>query len=179
MTQEEGKHGSVRHAFDKMQDVVGGMAGRMSASMVSSADAFVEKAALSDMYEIVSANIALRRAISPDVKQAARQMIEDHTASTHHLMAALEMNETRGVAQPPSKLDARHQTMIEHLEAAPESDFDATYLDQQVLAHEEALTLLVHYRDNGDNPQLRSAAAGVAPVVHRHLQHMKALKTAH
>ena len=178
MTQQE-KHGSVRHSFDKLQDVVGGMMGRMSASMVSSANAFVEKAALSDRYEIEAGKIALRRSKSPDLMVLAKTMIVDHTASTHNLQAALEMQETRGVIAPPSDLDARHRTMIDHLEAAPDDQFDSTYIDQQVLAHEEALSLLVHFRDNGDNPQLRSCAEAFAPVVYRHLQHCKALKQGH
>jgi putative membrane protein len=178
MTQEQ-KHGTVRHTFDKLQDVVGGMIGRMSASTVSSANAFIEKASLSDMYEIQAANVALRRTKSPDIMQLAKRMITDHTASTHNLQAALEMRETRGVMGPPAKLDARHRTMIDHLEAAPDDSFDSTYLDQQVLAHEEALTLLVHFRDNGDNPQLRSCAESFAPVVYRHLQHCKALRQGH
>lgn len=178
MTQEE-KHGSVRHTFDKLQDVVGGMMGRMSASMVSSANQFVEKAALSDRYEIEAARIALRRTKSPDLMLLAKTMMTDHTASTHNLRAALEMQETRGVMGPPSELDARHKTLIEHLEAAPDDMFDSTYIDQQVLAHEEALSLLVHYRDHGDNPQLRSCADAFVPVVYRHLQHCKALKQGH
>jgi putative membrane protein len=178
MTQTE-KHGSVRNTIDKLTDAVGGMMGRMSASMVSSANAFVEKAALSDRYEIEAAMIALRRTTSPDLRLLAKTMVADHTASTHNLQAALEMQETRGVIGPPTELDARHKTMIEHLEAAPDDQFDATYIDQQVLAHEEALTLLVHFRDNGDNPQLRSCAGAFAPVVYRHLQHCKALKQGH
>jgi putative membrane protein len=178
MTQEH-KHGSVRNTFDKLQDAVGGMMGRMSASMVSSANAFVEKAALSDRYEIEAARVALRRTKSPDLVQLAKTMVADHTASTHNLQAALEMQETRGVMGPPAELDARHRTMIEHLEAAPDDQFDSTYIDQQVLAHEEALALLVHFRDQGDNPQLRSCAGAFAPVVYRHLQHCKALKQGH
>lgn len=178
MTQQE-KHSSVRNTFDKLQDAVGGMMGRMSASMVSQANAFVEKASLSDRYEIEAGRIALRRAKSPDLLLLAKTMIADHTASKHNLQAALEMNETRGVMGPPPELDARHRTLIEHLEAAPDDKFDSTYIDQQVLAHEEALTLLVHFRDNGDNPQLRSCAGAFAPVVYRHLQHCKAIKQGH
>lgn len=178
MTQQE-KHGTVRHTFDKLQDVVGGMMGRMSASMVTSANAFVEKAALSDRYEIEAAIVALRRTKSPEVMLLAKTMIADHTASTHNLQAALEMNETRGVMGPPPELDARHRTLVDHLLAAPDEMFDSTYLDQQVLAHEEALALLVNYRDEGDNPQLRSCAGAFAPVVYRHLQHCKALRQGH
>lgn len=177
MTQQQEKtHTGVERLIDKLQDVVGGMAGRMSASMVQTASQLVAKAGVSDMYELEAARVALQRSSSPEIKALARNMIMDHTTSTHQLQAALEMSETRGVPAPPDQLDERHRTMIENLEGAPANKFDSTYLDQQVLAHEEALTLLVHYRDHGDNPQLRSCAAGTAPVVYRHLQHAKALR---
>ncbi len=103
-------------------------------------------------------------------------MIVDHTTSTHHLRSALRMNSTRGLPPPPTELDERRKTMIEHLEAAPDEKFDETYVDQQVLAHKETVDLMTGFRDHGDNPQLRSLAAGTAPVVTRHLAHMERLR---
>lgn len=176
MSQNSEKHGTVQHAMGKLQDMVGGMAGRMAASAVTSAGTFVEKAASGDMYEIEAAKLALRRASSSEVKAFARTMLEDHTTSSHGLKAALEMNETKGVSAPPGQLETRHKKMLEHLDATRADQFDATYLDQQLLAHEETLTLMMSYFNKGDNPQLRSLAAGTAPVVARHLQRVKALK---
>lgn len=169
------EHGRLQHTMGKAQDALGGVAGRMSAAMVTSADQFVENAAIGDMYEIAAANVALRRASSPAVRALAKMMHDDHTTSMHHLVAALEMTETLEVASPPTQVDARRQKMLENLEAAPDDKFDSTYVDQQVLAHEETLTLMTSFRDKGDNPQLRSLAAATAPVIERHLRHVKAL----
>lgn len=178
MTQQQReKLGSVHYAMDKLQDLLGGLLGRAMAKGVTTADAFVENAAIADMYEIQAAGVALQRSTSPQVKEFARKMISDHTTSTHHLKAALEMNETKGVKPPPTELDARRRKMIENLNAAPADKFDDMYLDQQVLAHEETLSLLTKYYNDGDNPQLRSCAAGSAPVVYRHLEHVKAMKS--
>lgn len=176
MDDKTGSHGTVQHTVDKMQDAIAGMAGRATASTVSTADAFVKNAAVADLYEIRAARLALQRSSSPQVKAIASEMINDHTTSIHQLKAALEMNETKGIPPPPQELDTRREKMVEHLNAAPEDKFDTTYLDQQILAHQEALALLLSYRDKGDNPQLRSVAAGAAPVVYGHLQQMKALK---
>jgi len=170
------QHEGVRHTVDKLQDAVGGLVGRVSAGMTKEADSFVQNAAIGDLYEIASAELALERASSPEVRAWAVQMIDDHMTSAHQLAAALEMNETRGVAPIPTQLDARRRTMYEHLESAPADKFDAAYLDQQLLAHEETFTLLQAYRREGDNSQLRSFAAGAAPVVARHLSHVKAFK---
>lgn len=168
--------GTIKNTMDKVTDTVGGTAGKMSAAMTTGADGFAENAAIGDMYEIAAARIALLRSTSEPVRQVARKMIADHTTSTHHLQAALEMNETKGVSPPPRQLDTRRKTMIDHLEQAPDDRFDTTYLDQQILAHEETVSLMKSYRDGGDNPQLRSVAAGAAPVVERHLEKVKALR---
>ena len=58
--------------------------------------------------------------------------------------------------------------MIDHLRDAPDDDFDKMYLDQQKLTHQEAIALHRGYAENGDNPQLRSVAAGGLPMVVRH-----------
>lgn len=167
--------GEIKNTIDKVTDAVGGTVGKMSAATTTGADAFVENAAIGDMYEIAAGRLALQRA-SENVREMARMMIADHTTSTHHLMAALEMNETRGVAPPPAELDTRRQTMLKHLQDAPADAFDATYADQQVLAHEETVSLMRSYSEGGDNPQLRSLALSTLPVVERHLTMMKRLR---
>lgn len=176
--QQQQRGGMFKNFFGKVTDALGGAMGQVSASMAVTADRFVENAAIGDLYEITAAEIALRRSASEDVRTIAREMIEDHTTSRHQLQAALESSEARGVAPPPRTLDSRRQTMVKHLEEAPDDAFDSTYVDQQVLAHEETATLMRSYRDGGDNPQLQSYAAGTAPVVERHLDHVKQLRAA-
>lgn len=167
----------IKKTIDKAADALGGMAGKMGAAVTTEPDGFVENAAIGDLYEITAARIALQKGRSDAVRMMARQMIADHTTSTHHLQAALEMNETRGVAAPPQQLDSRRQTMVKHLEEAPEDDFDKTYLDQQVLAHEETVSLMRGFEQHGTNPQLRSFAAGTRPVVERHLTMAKEMRS--
>jgi putative membrane protein len=172
----EEKKSVVGHTVDRMMDSAGGMIGAAKAAAITTAGAFVENAAIGDRYEIESARLALQRSQSPLIRAAAERMIIDHTANTHHLMAALEMNEARGVAEPPAALDKRRQTMIEHLRDAPDEGFDRTYASQQVMAHEETVALMRSYASGGDNPQLRSVAQSALPVVERHLEHMSVLQ---
>lgn len=168
--------GELKQAMNKATDAIGGTAGKLGANMTSSADGFVESAAIGDLYEIEAGRIALNRTRRPEIQEVARKMIADHTANTHHLQAALEMRETQRVAPPPRELDARRKSMIGHLEEAPDDAFDATYLDQQVLAHEETVTLMSTYAESGDNPQLQSLALSALPVVERHRAKVKALR---
>lgn len=165
--------GELENKLDKAGDTLGGTAGKMDAARTTDADGFVENAAIGDIYEIEAANIALDRSRDPSIHAIAKKMVADHTASTHHLQAALEMNETNGVIDPPKVPDARRKKMLQHLSEAPEDAFDKTYLDQQVLAHEETVSLMESYCEGGDNAQLRSVAQGNLPVVKRHLAHVK------
>ena len=178
MTERNEKHGALHRAVDKAADAMGGMAGRASANTAGShsAAAFAQNAAIGDMYEIAAGKLALQHASHPLVKEAALKMIDDHSTSTHQLRSAMLMNETKGVPALPDKIDARRKSMLDHLQATPADKFDATYLDQQILAHKETVDLMTGYRDSGDNAQLRSFAEGTAPVVQRHLAHMERLK---
>lgn len=162
--------------IDKVTDAVGGMVGKINAATTSGADTFVEQASIGDAYEIAAGRLAQRRARREDVRAMAAKMVVDHTTSRHHMLAALEMNETRGVAPPPEALDTRREAMLEHLSKADDEAFDSLYVDQQVLAHEETTSLMRSYADKGDNPQLRSLALATLPVVERHLAHMKRLR---
>ena len=168
--------GTVGNLVDRAMDAVGGAIGTASATTATSADAFVENAAIGDRYEIEAGRIALARSGSAQVRSAAAKMIVDHTANSHHLLAALEMNETGGVAPPPQGVDTRREKMLKHLDEAPDHKFDTTYLSQQVLAHEETVTLMREFAQAGDNPQLRSLAVSGLPVIERHLEHMKMLQ---
>jgi putative membrane protein len=173
-----GERSSNRGLAGKAKELVSGVVGRVAARAAGgqSSTAFIRNAAVGDLYEIESAKLALERAKSPRVKEVAQQMIDDHTTSTHQLQSALRMNETRGESAAPTSLDARRRTMVDNLREASDDEFDQAYLDQQVLAHKETVDLMTTYRDRGKNAQLRSFAAGTAPVVKRHLHHMEALR---
>lgn len=169
--------GEIKHAFEKVTDVVGGTAGKMSAAATTGADGFVENATVGNLYELEAARIAMQRTLSEPIRLFAKAMLLDHTTAMHQMSAALEMNETAGVAPPPMELDTRRAAMVKHLVDAPEDAFDNTYVDQQVLAHEETVTLMRTYAESGDTPQLRSVALGTLPVVERHLNHAKMMKS--
>src|SRR5690606_33575950 len=142
------KHGGLRGTMDKVTDTVGGMVGKASAATVTTAESFVENAAIGNMYEIEAARIALQRSRSEPVREFAQTMIDDHMTATHQMMSALrssEVTRSHGSLQAPTELDARRSSMIEHLQKAEDADFDKRYLDQQQMAHAETETLLSGY----------------------------------
>lgn len=175
MANENETHTGAGRAVDKAQDAVGAAVGKASASLGGgSTGAFVKNAALGDMYEIQAAEVALRRAKDPKVRTLAEEMIADHRKASANLKS--EVQSLDDVAGPPGELDARRKGMIENLEKAPDAEFDASYLEQQSAAHDEATTLFRNYADNGDNPKLKAFAQETLPVLERHFEHVRQLQ---
>jgi putative membrane protein len=147
-----------------------------SATTTVTAGGFVTQAATSDLYEIQAAKIAEQKATSPAVKKFAARMARDHTASTGKLKAILAGGTVS--ATTPTKLDERRKGLINNLNSAAPADFDKTYVDQQIAAHQEAVILLQGYAQKGDNAVLRAFATGVLPTVRAHLAIAKSVKDA-
>jgi putative membrane protein len=169
---EEHDNGALEFAMHRIEDAAGGISGRVGAAMTERAEDFVQSAAVGDMYEIKSSWLALERASSDDVRDLARRMIAEHTESSARLEALLP-DELREAV--PSELDRRRQMMLRHLRESRPENFDRTYLDQQRIAHQESVTLMHHFRDNGDNPVLREFAAEISPIIESHLEHITAM----
>jgi putative membrane protein len=151
------------------QDVAGAATGvATGATGAVNADAFARDAAIGGMYEIESSKLALERASSPDVKAAARMIIDDHTAADAKLKALVAAGKAPGPL--PTALDERRKGMLDNLKGASAKDFDDRYLDQQTMAHHEALLAFNGYAKMGDNADLKAFAAETAPKLEHHAE---------
>jgi putative membrane protein len=136
------------------------------AETAPSAQEFAQMQAMSDMYELASSNIALKRAAGAPTKEFAQMMVADHTKSTQALKDAIAAS-GQSLALP-TKLDTEHQAQIDILESLNGPDFDREYMSQQMAGHRKALTLLKSYGGNGDVAELRQFAQATIPVVQKH-----------
>ena len=154
------------------QDAVGAAVGQTSAATLGSHDtgAFVSNASQSDMYEIEAGKMAATMAKNADVKAFGKMMVTAHTAMTNEMKPLV----TAAGQTPAAALDQRRQGFLDNLRAS--KNFDKDYIDQQVAAHEEALTLMKGYGDAGDDAGLKAAAAKAVPTVQKHLDQAKALQ---
>jgi len=161
-------------AMGSAESATSAAVGQVAAATTFTAEGFVTGAATSDMFEIAAAKLALDRGADPAIKTFAKRMIHDHTASTAKLKALIAsagLNVT-----PPAEMDERRKGMINNLTAASDADFDKLYLEQQVGAHEEAVTLFKGYADHGDNAALKDFAVAVLPTIEAHLAMAKSMK---
>ena len=165
-------------AVDKAQDTVSAPVGQTSAATMGAnmVSAYVPGAAMGDMYEIQAADIALERAGRADVKALAQMIKTDHTAASEALKTAAA-SAAPDVA-PPAELDQRRKGLLDNLRSAGVADFDKVYIDQQVAAHQEAVTLHRGFADNTDAPALAAHARTVLPKIEAHLQKAQEIQAA-
>lgn len=159
---------------DRAQDAAAGPVGQMSAATMGSnmVSAYVPNAAMGDMYEIQAADIALERSQNARVRELAQMIKTDHTAASEALKA--QAPQAAPDVQLPTSLDQRRQGLIDNLRSASAADFDRVWVDQQVAAHNEALTLHRGFSDQ-DSP-LAQHARSVVPKIEAHLRAAEELR---
>jgi putative membrane protein len=135
---------------------------------------FIIKAAQTDAFERREGRLAEQRAVDHDVRAFAREMVSVHTQTTYALQAAIRR---AGMPVPPAPpLSDDQQRMIQNLSGRRGRDFDRTYIDQQVQAHQQALGVVSGYANNGRPGPIRDAARKTVPIVQHHLDMASALQ---
>ena len=121
--------------------------------------------ALSNMTEIESSRLALTQSQSTYVKNFAQKMIDDH------MMAGNEVASLAAEKQVmlPTKLDDKHQTLIDNLKNKSGGDFDKAYEDLQVNAHDMTVDNDQAEANNGADPQVKALASKLLDTLKMHL----------
>ena len=79
------------------------------------AEQFVHEAAISDMFEIQSSQLAGQKSQDQQVKQFANEVTQDHTKASNELKSAAQ--EAKNV-QVPNALDQEHKEKLQQLQQA-------------------------------------------------------------
>jgi putative membrane protein len=97
-----------------------------------SAQDFVNKVAISDMFEIQSSQLALSKEADADTKPFAEKMVQDHQKTSSELNALVEGGKVK--ATLPTALDSEHQKMLDELKSKSGKEFDSRYDQIQLKA---------------------------------------------
>jgi putative membrane protein len=150
------------------------------------------------MAEVELARLAKDHASSPDVKQFAQMMIDDHTKAGDQLK---QIATTYAIPQDV-KIDEKHKNLMDKLSKATGPDFDKEYMKAMVDDHQDAVQDLrsrvdenrsLSDRITGKNPEssanvkpepahnrvdasINEWAANTLPTVERHLDRAKQIK---
>lgn len=142
-----------------------------------STEDFVRTAALSDMFEIQSAKLALDRSADARVRAFAQQMLKDHQATTAQLKEVIAGH--ANIAAPPATLDQPHETKLDQLRNLKGLGFDRQYRTEQIKAHEDAVSLFTRYAEGKEDQALRDFATHALPTLKDHLRMAQALPIMH
>ena len=161
------KPGTANETMSAMKDATYGLVGQISAEMTSTTKGFVQAAAISDMYEVTAAKIALQRASSPAVKDFAQKMVDAHTMTTDKLKGLMATKDI--TVTLPQHVDDLHQGLLDDLRAAKSAGFDHRYISQQIAAHKAADALFHGYAKDGDLGALKAFASDTDKDIRVHL----------
>ena len=148
--------------------------GQPAATGAPSAQDFVNKVAISDMFEIQSSQMALSKQADADTKRFAEKMIQDHQKTSTELKALVEGSMVKLTL--PASLDSEHQRMLDELNAKSGRDFDTSYDQIQVKAHRDAVALFEAYSKSGEDSELKTWAGKTLPHLKEHLSLAENLK---
>jgi putative membrane protein len=125
---------------------------------------FVAANASIDLFVIRSSELALQRSSSPRVRDFASTLIAAHKGTSAQLsLAGRRLN-----LLPSATLLPGEQAMLDALQAS--GRFDAEFVRDQRLVHQQAVALDSAYAARGRSPTLRPVAAAALPSEQRHLR---------
>ena len=133
---------------------------------------YVMTAGASDLYEITSSKVVLETTQNPALRDFAQTMVTQHTKSTADVKAAAMKSR---VKVTPPKLTPLQQELVTELRAENGTARDAAYIAQQKASHGQALAVQKAYATEGTAPALKTAAAGIVPVVEHHIMMLKTM----
>lgn len=166
---------SSTSAFGPDTIATASMAPAAATPLPLTAQAFVDAAASSDLYEMGAAKLADAGDHPTAIRSFAQMMLRDHAKSSAALKAAVgEANNSAKVDN--QKLEPQHQAMLDELRAATPATFASVYARQQVAAHQKTLAVLQNYAKSGDSKPLMAFAEKSIPVVEEHLAEARKLK---
>jgi putative membrane protein len=134
---------------------------------------FAVKAAVGGMTEIAISKVAAQQATTQKLKDFANMMVTDHNAAGDKLSAIAK---AKGIALPTS-LDSATQNMINDMSKKTGKDFDKAYVDKMVKDHEATLSMFKKEETMVKDTSLKSFITNTIPVVQKHLDAIKAIKS--
>jgi putative membrane protein len=125
---------------------------------------FVTRAADGNLAEVTTSQMALKKGRSPQVKQVAQMLIQQHGQAQAELK---QLAARKGVTLPPT-LGPTHRIVGAALEGESGRGFDATYLGAQVEDHENTVALFQQEIASGQDPAVKAYAAKYLPKIEGH-----------
>ena len=127
---------------------------------------FAVEAADGGLLEVQLGTLALTKAASPEVKQFAQMMVDEHTKAN---------NELKSIAQQknitlPTVMSNENQRTYDKLNEKTGAEFDKEYMDLMVKEHKDDIDDFEDQAQENENSELKSWASTKLPTLKQHLQ---------
>ncbi len=157
------------------QTCTSGMGMKGSGGFSAHDKTFLRKAAEGNMAEIKTAQIALEKGSSPDVKDFAQKMVDDHTKLGEQMKPILEK---AGIAEP-TKLSPADEALGKKLSALSGDTFDKQYISAMVKDHHKDLSEFKGEESSTKNDELKSAVSQGTQVIQEHTTMIDGIASKH
>lgn len=125
---------------------------------------FAEMALMGNLKELKYSQLALNKGFSPEVKELAQHIVEDHKKADD-LLRQITAGKSITV---PSALDADEQKDFEKLSNKEGEDFDKAYTDCMVKDHKKTIRAYEKETKKGENTEFRAFATNTLPSIIHH-----------
>jgi putative membrane protein len=125
---------------------------------------FVSEAAPAGLFEVETSELALQKSVSGKVREFAQMMVDDHGAANRKLNEIVR----RKGGMLPTMLDHELQRKYDDLRELSGQEFEKSYHEAQVRAHDAAIKLFEDAAKDADDGELRKFASETLPTLQKH-----------
>lgn len=141
------------------------------AADTASDTSFYRNLAEGGMAEVDLGKLAEQKSTDSKVKDFAQMMVKDHSAANEKLESLASSKHI----PLPKTLDASHEATKTKLEGMSGANFDKSYVESQLKAHEKTVNLLEKEISSGQDADAKAFAQSVLPTIKEHLQAVRTL----
>jgi putative membrane protein len=127
-------------------------------------EGFLAAASAHGLAEVKLSQLAMVKGQSVEVKSLASRMVQDHTKTNLELQ---QLAAKKGRALPTA-LGPEQQRVYDDLARLDGATFDTVYLRTMAVDHYDDVKLFQREAESGQDPELKSFAMRVLPVIEKH-----------
>lgn len=133
---------------------------------------FMTKAASGGMLEVELGKLVEARAVTPEAKQFAQQMVADHTKANAELMALA----TKNNITLPTTLGDKQAKVLKDVTEETGVELDQEYLKEMLKDHQQDVKEFTDAAAKASDPAIKAFAAKNVPVLQMHLDMVTKMK---
>jgi putative membrane protein len=146
-------------------------AARGGGGEITTDEAFVGRALAQGLFEVKLSERAAEKATNADVRKFAQQMVNEHKKANQRLMKLADSMKL-AVAQG---LDKDSKATMARFDRLTGATFDREYLQHEIKAHEQAITLCERRAKASTNASVKTFINDTLPHLRDHLKEARAV----